>query len=54
VVQIRLRPGDPLLREGGVRRVGTVDTPDGPAVYMLCERREFGAADAAPGAGTGA
>jgi hypothetical protein len=34
--------------------VGIVDTPDGPAVYMLCERCEFGAADAAPGAGTGA
>jgi hypothetical protein len=40
--------------KAGFRRVGTVDTPDGPAVYMLCERREFGAADAAPGAGTGA
>jgi AacA4 family aminoglycoside N(6')-acetyltransferase len=30
--------------KAGFRRVGIVDTPDGPAVYMLCERRDFEAA----------
>ena len=33
--------GDPMLREAGFERQGTVTTPDGPAVYMVQTRQAF-------------
>lgn len=32
--------------KAGFRRIATIETPDGPAAYMLCERRDFEAAAA--------
>ena len=32
---------DPMLRESGFERQGTVTTPDGPAVYMVQTRQAF-------------
>ena len=32
---------DPMLRETGFERQGTVTTPDGPAVYMVQTRQAF-------------
>ncbi|RRE79387.1 AacA4 family aminoglycoside N(6')-acetyltransferase [Klebsiella pneumoniae] len=32
---------DPMLREAGFERQGTVTTPDGPAVYMVQTRQAF-------------
>lgn len=35
--------------KAGFRRIATIQTPDGPALYMLCERRDWEAtAQAAP------